>query len=116
MIGWNGSAQAAAAVRNALPWAREERHGSAWEALPDSVQTSLLDVVAYLQGHGIDATERASINDEDAGQAILAAAEENEADIVVMGAFGRSRFNEWILGGATRDVLGSMKTPVFMAH
>jgi len=33
-----------------------------------------------------------------------------------MGAFGRSRFKEWVLGGATRLVLERMTTPVFMVH
>jgi len=46
----------------------------------------------------------------------LKAAAESGADLIVMGAFGRSRFKEWILGGATRHVLENMTVPVFMAH
>jgi nucleotide-binding universal stress UspA family protein len=33
-----------------------------------------------------------------------------------MGAFGRSRLREWVLGGATRTVLDFMHVPVLMAH
>jgi nucleotide-binding universal stress UspA family protein len=33
-----------------------------------------------------------------------------------MGAYGRSRFSEWILGGATRHVLERGNIPVFMRH
>jgi len=38
------------------------------------------------------------------------------ADLLVMGAYGHSRFRESILGGATRDMLQSTAFPVFMAH
>jgi nucleotide-binding universal stress UspA family protein len=33
-----------------------------------------------------------------------------------MGAYGRSRLREMILGGATRNILGKMKVPVLMSH
>jgi nucleotide-binding universal stress UspA family protein len=38
------------------------------------------------------------------------------ADMVVMGAYGHSRFREAILGGATRNMLETCEVPVFMAH
>ena len=33
-----------------------------------------------------------------------------------MGAYGHSRFRQFMLGGATRDMLRSMTLPVLMAH
>lgn len=38
------------------------------------------------------------------------------ADLIVMGAYGHSRFREAILGGATRNMLETADIPVFMAH
>jgi nucleotide-binding universal stress UspA family protein len=38
------------------------------------------------------------------------------ADMLVMGAYGRSRFSEWMLGGATRHVLTWADIPVLMRH
>ena len=38
------------------------------------------------------------------------------ADMVVMGAYGHSRFREAILGGATRNMLESCEVPVLLAH
>lgn len=38
------------------------------------------------------------------------------ADMVVMGAYGHSRFREAILGGATRNMLEQAEVPVFLAH
>ena len=37
-------------------------------------------------------------------------------DLLVMGAYGHSRFRESLLGGVTRTVLESMNLPVLMAH
>lgn len=39
-----------------------------------------------------------------------------DADLVVMGAYGHSRFREAILGGATRNMLENATVPVLMAH
>jgi nucleotide-binding universal stress UspA family protein len=39
-----------------------------------------------------------------------------EADLIVMGAYGHSRLREAILGGATRNMLEASPLPVFMAH
>lgn len=39
-----------------------------------------------------------------------------DADMVVMGAYGHSRFREAILGGATRNMLEQATLPVLMAH
>lgn len=38
------------------------------------------------------------------------------ADMIVMGAYGHSRFREAILGGATRNMLEQANVPVLMAH
>lgn len=38
------------------------------------------------------------------------------ADLLVMGAYGHSRFREAILGGTTRDMLEHAEVPVFLAH
>ena len=43
-------------------------------------------------------------------------AREIAADLVVMGAYGHSRFRQAILGGATRNMLEKAKVPVFMAR
>jgi nucleotide-binding universal stress UspA family protein len=39
-----------------------------------------------------------------------------DAGLLVMGAYGHSRFREAILGGATRDMLEAAEVPVFLAH
>jgi nucleotide-binding universal stress UspA family protein len=41
---------------------------------------------------------------------------DQDADLLVMGAYGHSRFREFLLGGATRDMLEHAAVPVLMAH
>ena len=47
---------------------------------------------------------------------IMRHAKDANCDMVVMGAYGHSRFREAILGGATRNMLEQAEIPVFMAH
>ncbi|HEY9132866.1 MAG TPA: universal stress protein [Dyella sp.] len=56
------------------------------------------------------------IGNDGIGPTLLDAVAENHADLLVMGAWGHSRFNEWVLGGATRYVLQHARLPVLMAH
>lgn len=51
-----------------------------------------------------------------ASEVLCRHARDMNADLVVMGAYGHSRFREAILGGATRNMLEAAELPVFMAH
>ncbi len=48
--------------------------------------------------------------------AILGQALAVGADLIVMGAYGRSRMSEFIFGGVTREVLKHATVPVLMSH
>ncbi|WP_337190546.1 universal stress protein [Tsuneonella aeria] len=50
------------------------------------------------------------------GETLQNAAIEEGADMLVMGAFGHSRLAEFILGGATRDILDRPSLPVLLSH
>ncbi|MGO4378091.1 universal stress protein [Pseudoduganella sp. RAF53_2] len=121
LVAWNGSTQAARAVTTAIPLLRrastvtvavfdakgsEEEHG----------QEPGADIALYLARHGINVEVESSPAPIDTGNAILSLAANMDADLLVMGAYGHSRFREMMLGGATRTVLSSMTLPVLMAH
>lgn len=122
LVAWNGSSQSAAAVRKALSLLRRAEQvtvlvGHSRAAFPATMRPPALDVIAYLKHQGVAATPKTlAVSDTEAGAAILQSAAEDGDDLIVMGSFGRSRFSEWILGGATRHVLENMTVPVFMAH
>jgi nucleotide-binding universal stress UspA family protein len=50
------------------------------------------------------------------GVTLLSRASDLSADLIVMGAYGHSRWREVVLGGTTRSVLRSMTVPVLMSH
>ncbi|MCC2113360.1 MAG: universal stress protein, partial [Hyphomicrobiales bacterium] len=75
------------------------------------------DVLAYLSHHGIAATARDIGTDGGGiGGALIEEAKRIGADLIVMGGYGHSRLREFILGGATQDLLKAMPVPVLMAH
>jgi len=123
LIAWNGSAQAAEAVIRGMAFLAAAQRvvvltgDEGREKLPANSPHPPLDIAAYLKRHGIQAEMRhTDAASADAGSAILETARDVTADLIVMGAFGRSRLREWVLGGATRTVLDHMHIPVLMAH
>jgi nucleotide-binding universal stress UspA family protein len=122
LIAWNSRREAARAAFDAIPLLS---HGADVTVL--WVDTSSDPVVAgdapgvdlctSLARHGFKC-EAASVQAPfgDAAEAILREAGSRGADLIVMGAYGHSRFREFILGGATRDILARMDHPVLMSH
>lgn len=121
VIGWDGSLQAARAVAHALPILRRARRVTL--ALFDAVigddehgEEPGADIALYLARHGVQVEVLRQPSGGDVGEALLAAADSLQADLVVMGAYGHTRFREILLGGATRTVLETMTVPVLLAH
>lgn len=118
-IAWNGSGEAAQAVKAALPLLTQ---ASAVQVL-DGERSGLpgispppLPLRAWFQRHGIEAEWQPFPVEHDEGPALLAAAKAFGADLLVMGAWGRSRISEITLGGATRWMLKHTTLPLFLAH
>jgi nucleotide-binding universal stress UspA family protein len=62
--------------------------------------------VRYLARHKVSVTQQiANVSNEDEGNVLLQLAEERRVDLIVAGAYGRTRLGEWIFGGVTRDLL-----------
>jgi len=121
-IAWDESAESLNAVRAALPMLVANK--SKVEILmvdPKLTDESQADPGARLSimlaRHGLDVTvtlvpkTMSRVSDH-----IRTFARDKEAGLIVMGAYGHSRFREAILGGATRDMLEEAQVPVLMAH
>ena len=50
------------------------------------------------------------------GDELMHFARKQEADLVVMGAYGHARLREWMFGGVTRDLLLRRAVCCLMCH
>jgi nucleotide-binding universal stress UspA family protein len=121
LIGWNESAEALAAVRAAMPLL----------AQADQVRVAVIDppshgpnrsdpggeLTQYLARHGmrveIDVLAKTlpRVSDVLNRQVV-----DMDADFMVMGAYGHSRFRQAIFGGTTRMMLENTPIPILMAR
>jgi nucleotide-binding universal stress UspA family protein len=82
-----------------------------------SVAARPSELAQYLARHGIEAQTWAFTPGRDPiGKELMIQCAEAGADLLVMGAYGHSRFREMVLGGATRGVIANAPLPVLMAH
>lgn len=121
VVAWNQSAEAMAAVRHALPLLQQAarviitvidppKHG------PERSDPGGL-LCQMLVRHGVKAEVSVLARTLPRVSDVLARhVADCDADLLVMGAYGHSRFREAILGGATRSMLEQAKVPVLMAH
>ena len=119
MVAWNGSRESARAVADAMPILEAARHVTimAVNPGPELGDEPCGDIALHLARHGVDAEAAHLQTDElSPGDAILSRASDIGADMLVMGAYGRSRLRELVLGGVTRHMLNHMTVPVFMTH
>lgn len=120
VIAWKESREAARAVAASLPFLSRahEVHVLTWGPKAQNVSTSGgLDLNSYLLSHGVKAQWHWEGPDADSiGEKLLSRTYELQADLLVMGCYSHSRAREWLLGGASRTILGSMTLPVLMAH
>jgi nucleotide-binding universal stress UspA family protein len=121
LVAWNESVEAMTAVRKALPFLTGA----------DLVRIAVIDppqhgpersdpgglLAQMLARHGvaceIDVLSKTLTRVSDI---LNRHAADTAADLIVMGAYGHSRFREAILGGATRNMLEQATVPVLMAH
>jgi nucleotide-binding universal stress UspA family protein len=122
LIGWNAKPQAMRAISAALPILRqaEEVVVATIDARPSPAghgEAPGHDLGAYLARHGVTTHVR---NVDSLGRTHAAAlvdqAGSDQADVMVLGAYGHSRAREFLFGGVTRELLEASPIPIFMAH
>ena len=121
VLGWNESAEALRAVRAALPLLKTAEAVHVVVIDPPSQGPNRSDpgggVAQFLSRHGVKAEiDVLSKTLPRVSDVLMRHVADVNADMIVMGAYGHSRFREAILGGATRNMLEGAGVPVFMAH
>jgi nucleotide-binding universal stress UspA family protein len=119
IICWDGSRTAARAVGDAMPFLRRAKAVDVLTVAeePKREEITAADMIQHLARHGVPATaKRTTRGDVSIENVILSYAADSGADFMVMGGYGHSRLREFILGGVTRGILGSLTLPVLMSH
>lgn len=121
LIAWNQSDEAMSAIRAAMPLLKAATMVDVAVIAPPAHGPERSDpggmLSQYLARHGVRAEVSVlartlpHVSDQ-----ICRHCEDIGADLVVMGAYGHSRFREAVLGGTTREMFEIAKLPVFTAH
>lgn len=120
MVAWDFSRAAARAVSDAMPILEKAGSVRIVTVTGDKdfdSNRSAEELAKNLARHGIDVVlEQVDAGDDDVGDVLEARALSSAADLLVMGAYGHSRFREFILGGATSSMLADAPLPILFSH
>lgn len=110
VVGWKDTREARRAIVDAMPLLKTCQKATVVEIYEDedavNARTHVDDVVAWLKRNGVNAASSAvqpSLGKT--AEQLDGFAREADADLIVAGAYGHSRFREWVLGGVTRDLI-----------
>jgi nucleotide-binding universal stress UspA family protein len=119
MVCWNGLREASRAATGALPILKAAERVIVLTIDAEKAGESDAGRLAgeWLGRHGVKAIVQGdTAAASDVGNVILSRAADSAADLIVMGIYGHSRLREFVLGGASRTLLGSMTVPLLIAH
>ncbi len=121
-LGWNASLEAFRAARAALNLV--EPNSQIDVVIVDGLESAKsgqpltgMHIARHLARHGHNANVHAtsSATRGTAGALQFFAAHQN-ADLLIVGGYGRSRAVEFVLGGVTRELLGNQRLPILFVH
>jgi nucleotide-binding universal stress UspA family protein len=116
-LAWDGGKEASRAARLATPLL-EKASRVVIVAAPKATSRTFdpTRLQAYYAARGVKTDLELLPDSGDAAPALLKAAERIGAEILVAGAFGHPRLQEFIFGGATRTMLNSERPSLFLSH
>ncbi len=117
MIAWNGSREAARAVREAIPLLQYAKKVEIMCIGLNDGDILTKRLQNYLTSHQINSQIHwLPVHQIPVGELLLSRATDESMDLIIMGAYGHSRLQELILGGVTLHLSNHMTIPLFMSH
>ncbi|GJE04456.1 universal stress protein [Methylobacterium isbiliense] len=116
-VGWKNTREARRAIRDALPFLKRASQAVVVSIDDGKGAADTRDIVALLQSHDVYATAVSKdAYGAETSEALVDAACEHGADLLVAGAYGHGRLREWAFGGVTRDLLAAAPICCLMSH
>jgi nucleotide-binding universal stress UspA family protein len=116
-VAWDGGKEATRAVRTSLPLMEKAASVVILHAPGASPRKSdPADLQRFLETKGVGSSVQVLADTGDAGPGLVRAAKAASADLLVAGAFGHPRLQEFIFGGATRTFLNADAPSLFLSH
>jgi nucleotide-binding universal stress UspA family protein len=121
LVAWKDTPECRRAVVDALPILQEAKDVIIAGIVEDeadraSVSSGIEDIVAWLLRHGVVAGERVPAECGNATAQLDRIASEVGAGLVVAGAYGHSRFREWVFGGVTKGLVNPSSRCSLLSH
>lgn len=121
LVAWKDCPESRRAVVGALPLLRKAGKVKVAEIVEDdadhhSAQAGVADVVAWLARHGVAATGFVPEVGGNVAVQLERIATAVDAGVVVAGAYGHSRFREWVLGGVTEHLVTHPSRCALLSH
>ncbi len=120
VVAWDFSRSAARAVADAIPVLEKARTVRIVTVVNEKVidsKHSPEQLAKNLSRHGIDViVDRVDAAGWSIGESLMREVTSHNADLLVMGAYGHSRFREFVLGGATQSMLSKPLLPILFSH
>lgn len=118
LVAWNDSREALRAVRGALPFLRRAEEIEIVVIGPRESSLAPAEELAVMlarQGAGTDITSLAREADS-VPDLLRQRVKDLGAGMLVMGAYGHSRFREYLMGGVSRNLLSDPPVPLLVGH
>lgn len=117
VIAWNGSYEAAHALRSAVTLLAQAQEVNIVTVEEDESGFPAIDASTYLSRHGISSELHDwPRKDRTVEETLMSAVEDLGGSYLVMGAFGRSRLRETLFGGVTKHLIAECPVPLLLAH
>jgi len=119
-VAWDYSRAAARAVADAMPILRLSKRVHVAIVLNEKdfdITRKTHEIGSYLAGHHVNVeVHKIDSAGQSIGEVLKDFTNHHRLDLLVMGAYGHSRFREFILGGATRSMIAKPPVPLLLSH
>ncbi|WEK43216.1 MAG: universal stress protein [Candidatus Sphingomonas colombiensis] len=116
VLGWNGTREASRALNDALPLLERNARVDVVAVSPADAPIALEPLCEHLRRSEFVVEPHLLTGTDPTGDQLLRFVEQRQAQLLAIGAFAHSRFEEIMLGGVTRDLIEDASVPILFSH